>query len=177
MMAEDSRGGERFMASEGLVQWTQGVATQAQRVSVAQSALTSSEGMRDAATRRLILLNFHSECHHFAIAADMFSEFRKRARDLGLFASVDFSEIDSFPWRDHKDVRNMREHIAEYLAGKGRDRDRWVVETPHFKADASSVVGTLIGGRLDWVGLGAAAERLLPRLLAEPIPYPPARSA
>jgi hypothetical protein len=36
MMAEDSRGGERFMASEGLVQWTQGVATQAQRVSVAQ---------------------------------------------------------------------------------------------------------------------------------------------
>jgi hypothetical protein len=48
----------------------------------------------------------------------MFSEFRGRARELGLFASVDFSEIDAFPGRDHKDVRNMREHVVEYLKGK-----------------------------------------------------------
>jgi hypothetical protein len=31
----------------------------------------------------------------------------------------------------------------------------------------------MIGGRLDWIKFGAAAERLLPKLLAEPIPYPP----
>jgi hypothetical protein len=38
--------------------------------------------------------------------------------------------------------------------------------------DARATVGTLIGGRLDWVALGAAAKRLLPKLLAQPIPYP-----
>jgi hypothetical protein len=48
-----------------------------------------------------------------------------------------------------------------------------MVETPEYKADASSVVGTMIGGRLDWIEFGTAAERLLPQLLAEPIPYPP----
>jgi hypothetical protein len=48
---------------------------------------------------------------------------------------------------------------------------RWFAETPDFKADASSVIGTMIGGRLDWIKFAAAAERLLPKLLAEPIPY------
>ncbi len=116
--------------------------------------------------------NFHSQCHYFAVAADMFNAFRRQAKKLGLFAAVDFSEIDGFPWGDHKDVRNMRSHVTEYFGGKGRDRDRWIFETPDGKADASSVVGTLIGGRLDWAALGAAAERLLPKLLREPIPYP-----
>jgi hypothetical protein len=117
----------------------------------------------------------------------MFWEFRKRAEELGLFPTVDFSEIDGFPWRpDHRDVRNMRTHITEYFETEGtarkrsesarnrleNARKRWVFETSDFRADASSVVGTLIGGRLDWVALGAAAERLLPRLLREPIPYP-----
>jgi hypothetical protein len=47
-----------------------------------------------------------------------------------------------------------------------------MVETPEYKADASSAVGTMIGGRLDWAAFGAASERLLPLLLIEPIPYP-----
>lgn len=67
----------------------------------------------------------------------------------------------------------MREHIVDYFWGAGNARDRWMVETPEYKADASSVVGTIIGGRLDWIAFGVAAERLLPQLLAEPIPYPP----
>ena len=29
----------------------------------------------------------------------------------------------------------------------------------------------MIGGRLDWIAFGACAERLLPQLLAQPIPY------
>ena len=72
-----------------------------------------------------------------------------------------------------RDLRNMREHIVDYFWGAGNARDRWMVETPEYKADASSVVGTIIGGRLDWIAFGVAAERLLPQLLAEPIPYPP----
>ena len=47
------------------------------------------------------------------------------------------------------------------------------VETSQFIADASSVVGTTIGARLDWIKFAAAAQRLLPKLLAEPIPYVP----
>ncbi len=67
----------------------------------------------------------------------------------------------------------MRSHVTDYFGGKGKDRDRWIFGTPDGgKADASSVVGTLIGGRLDWVALGAAAHGLLPKLLREPIPYP-----
>jgi hypothetical protein len=67
----------------------------------------------------------------------------------------------------------MREHVVDYFIGLGNTPDRWNVETPEYKADASSVVGTMIGGRLDWIKFGGAAERLLPKLLAEPIPYPP----
>jgi hypothetical protein len=67
----------------------------------------------------------------------------------------------------------MREHLVEYFRGQGHSAERWLVETPEFKADASSVVGAMIGGRLDWIKFAAAAERLLPKLLAEPIPYPP----
>jgi hypothetical protein len=65
----------------------------------------------------------------------------------------------------------MREHVVDYFRGAGNAKGRWVAETPDYKADASSVVGTMIGGRLDWIAFGTAAERLLPQLLAEPIPY------
>ena len=169
------------MIFEGVVQWTQAIVIQSGRTSAAQAAQSLPETVRNPLARRLAGLNFQAECHYFAIAADMFLEFRKRAKQLGLFAAVDFSEIDGFPWPHHTDVRNMRTHVTEYFRGrrkkkkkkkKGKDRKRWVFETPDFRADASSVVGTLIGGRLDWVALGAAAERLLRRLLREPIPYP-----
>jgi MOSC domain-containing protein YiiM len=51
---------------------------------------------------------------------------------------------------------------------------RWEFTAPDGrKADASAVDGTMIGGRLDWIKFCAAAERLLSKLLAEPIPYPP----
>jgi hypothetical protein len=54
-----------------------------------------------------------------------------------------------------------------------RERRTWrLFETPEVRSDASGTIGTLIGGRLDWVAFGEAAKRLLPKLLAEPIPYP-----
>ena len=69
-------------------------------------------------------------------------------------------------------MRNKRMHVTDYLKPGGEAGEGWFVETPDFKADASSTIGTLIGGRLDWAALGAAAKRLLPKLLAQPIPYP-----
>jgi hypothetical protein len=74
---------------------------------------------------------------------------------------------------DIRDLRNMREHVVDYFRGEGRAADRWMKETPEYKADASSMVGNMIGGRLNWVDFTAAATRLLLVLLAIPIPYPP----
>jgi hypothetical protein len=47
-----------------------------------------------------------------------------------------------------------------------------LVETPEFKADASTLVGNIIGGRLDYKAFAEAARRLLPQLLKEPNPKP-----
>jgi hypothetical protein len=162
---------ERFMAFEGLTQWTQAAVTQSARVSAARDQQTR-EVMLNSVMRRHAVLAFHSECHFFVIAAQKVIEYRDWTLSFGLCASVDFGEIDQFSTKDIKDLRDMREHVVGYFKGEGHRPTRWVSETPDYKADASSVVGTMIGGRLDWVKFGDAAERLLPRLLAEPIPFP-----
>jgi hypothetical protein len=173
---------ERFMAFEGLVQWTQAVITQSARVSEADARQVSScrlspstqqqriEAMKQ---RRQAVHAFHSECHFFAIAAYKLLEYRDWIQTFGLCVSVDFGEVAQFSAGDIKDLRDMREHVVDYFRGVGREPDRWTVRTRDYQADASSRNGTMLGGRLDWVAFGAAAERLLPQLLAEPIPYPP----
>jgi hypothetical protein len=112
------------------------------------------------------------ECNYFAIAANKLLEFKEWTLSFGLCTGVDFSEIDAFSPRDIKDLRNMREHVVDYFKGDGLVKKRWTIETPEYKADASAFVGTFIGGRLDWSTFGGTAQRLLPRLLAEPVPWP-----
>jgi hypothetical protein len=168
IMSDDE---ERFMALEGLVQWTATVITQAQRIAATIEMLRSST-TRDANLRRRYVHSLHSECHFFAIAAHKVLEHRDWVLRFGLCANVNFDEFNQFTVSDVRDLRNMREHQVEYFQGKGRDRERWRVDTPEFSADASSMNGTMIGGRLDWKKFSEAAERLLPALLAEPIPYP-----
>jgi hypothetical protein len=165
---------EQSMAFEGLLQWTQAVITQSQRVSEAKERRFASGG--NSAARQQAIRNFHSQCHFFVIAAYKLIEYRKWVSTFGLCANVDFSEIDAFSEQDIKDLRNMHEHVVEYFQGYGLASERWFAETPRFKADASSVVGTMIGGRLDWIKFSAAADQLLPKLLAEPIPYVPMHS-
>lgn len=70
----------------------------------------------------------------------------------------------------------MREHVVDYFRGLGWEPDRWISKTADYQADASARVGNMIGGWLDWLAFGAAAERLLPQLLAEPIPWPSSAS-
>jgi hypothetical protein len=168
---------ERFMTLEGLVQWTEAVITQAQRIAATIDQHRNMDLMRNpiqsATMRRRTIHATHRECHFFAVAAHKLIEHRRRARELGLCQSVDFTEIDSLRAGDIRDLRNMREHVIDYFKGGGRDKDRWMVETPEFKADASSLTGTIIGGRLDYAKFSAAAERLLPALLAEPFPSHP----
>ena len=172
---------ERFMAFEGLVQWAQAVVTQSARLSEADARQSSScalspstpqERLRAQQQRRQAIHAFHSECHFFAIAAYKVLEYRDWVLTFGLCSSVDFGEVNQFSEQDIRDLRNMREHVVDYFRGIGHEPDRWLAETPEYRADASARVGTMIGGRLDWVAFGAAAERLLPQLLAEPIPWP-----
>jgi hypothetical protein len=174
---------ERFMALEGLVQWTRAVIAQSVRVSEADARQFPSPGLETpqqrlqtaqqrAEAHRQAVHAFHSECHFFAIAAYKLLEYRNWAPKLGLCAAVDFGEVDRFSAGDIKDLRDMREHVVDYFGGIGHEPGRWTVETSEYQADASSRNGPMIGGRLDWVAFGATAERLLPQLLAEPIPYP-----
>jgi hypothetical protein len=138
------------------------------------STSTQQERLQALQQRLQAVHAFHSECHFFAIAAYKLLEYRGWVLTFGLCASVNFAEIDRFSAQDIRDLRDMREHVVDYFSGRGWFPDRWFVETPDFRADASSGHETMIGGRLDWVAFGAAAERLLPQLLAEPIPWPPA---
>lgn len=160
---------ERFLAFEGLVQWTRTVMVQSARLSCAIKKMYLRDWKENF---RENIQNFRSECHFFVISSYKLLEYRDWCLSFGLCQGVDFGEIDGFPMQDIKDLRNMREHIVDYFKGNGNAADRWYRETPDFKADASSVVEHSIGGRLDWVQFGGAAERLLARLLTEPIPYP-----
>ena len=122
---------ERYMIFEGVIQWTQAVALQSDRVAAAQTA-QFRPGDRPGA-HRLPGMNFRSECDYFSVAVDMLFQFKRRATDLGLFASVDFSEIDIVPWQDRVDVRNKRMHVTDYLKPGGEAGKGWFVETPDSK--------------------------------------------
>ena len=127
-----------------------------------------SLGIVDPFLRQEVSLAHHVECHFFSISANKVIEYRHWVTNLGLCRDVDFSEIDQFSKDDIKDLRDMREHIIEYFQGEGHKRKRWFIEPPERPGgiiDASSVIDTIIGGRLDWVEFSGAAERLLPLLL------------
>lgn len=162
---------ERFMAFSGLIQWAQCVITQAKRVIESTEQLTNFNRSLDFHSNPVLALN--CEHHYFVIAAYKLIEHREWIKKFDLCKKVDFSEIDSFSAKDIKDLRNMREHVVEYFQGYGRDKTSWFVETPEYRADASSSVGTMIGGRLDYIAFTKATERLLVDLRKEPIPYPP----
>ena len=81
-------------------------------------------------SHRLPGMNFRSECDYFTVAVDMLFQFKRRADDLGLFASIDFSEIDIVPRQDRVDVRNKRLHVTEYFKPGGELGKGWFIETP-----------------------------------------------
>jgi hypothetical protein len=157
---------EKFLALDGLVQWTSAAITQADRIANATISIYTPE------TLRLTTAALRTETDLFIAAAWKVLEFRKWVSALGLCPSIDFSEIDIFDTQDTRDLRNMREHVVAYFQGRGNYQDRWLVETPEFKADASTLVGNIIGGRLDYKAFAEAARRLLPQLLKEPNPKP-----
>jgi hypothetical protein len=159
---------ERFMAFEGVLQWAHAVIQQSERLS---AAYDGNRPAIDPTARHQAVRALHTECHFFVIAANKLIEYCDWARGFALFSTIDFSGIDQFSNGNIRDLRNMREHVVEYFQGAGHAPSRWIYETPEYKADASSLAGVMIGGRLDWVAFSAAVRRILPSLLAEPIPY------
>ncbi|HEY9295721.1 MAG TPA: hypothetical protein VIQ31_05000 [Phormidium sp.] len=131
---------ERFMAFTGLIQWAQGVIEQSKRVVEATQRLNDVQQWNSYPKPIYLLF---CEQHYFVIAAYKFYEHLKWVKKFDIFSNVDFQEIDEMPWPDIKDLRNMREHIVDYFTDYGRDKERWFIETPEFKADASSCVGTI----------------------------------
>lgn len=161
---------ERFMAFEGVLQWAQAVPWQAERL--AEVVARVSDPVLDLKQRHRIILSIQTECHLFSVSAHQLIVYRKWASSFGLFSSVDFSEVNRLAI--HVDeLRNMREHVIDYFKGTGRILPRWKHETSEYAADASSLIGNLIGGRLDWKLFAAAVQRIEPLLWSEPIPYPP----
>lgn len=150
------------MATEGLIQWLAACVRQGQKLAELYARLFLDT---NALERRLAILDSHTQGHFFVIAAAHVLGYRAWARNLGMLSQVDFSEIDKFNQRDIRDLRNMREHVVDYFSGIGNNQDRWIIETPEYSADASSVVGTLIGGRLDYQAFSVAAEIVLQEVL------------
>jgi hypothetical protein len=72
-------------------------------------------------------------------------------------------------------MRDMNEHVIEYFEGKGKRPHDWVYQSEKGTANANSTINTKIGGRLDWVELGAAAQSLLAKLRPMGPFYAPAK--
>lgn len=170
IMSEDQ---QRFMAFEGLVQWTAATVEQGERIARANQAMHAAFNLEDASQRlRLCAAQLRTEHHYFAICANKVLEHRSWLERLNICGDLDLSEFDAFPVRDVRDLRNMREHVVDYFKGLGRDTERWRIDTPEFSADASSCAGTVIGGRLDWSAFSRAAEGVLPSLLRYAVRVP-----
>jgi len=138
---------ERFIAFEGLVQWAHDVVEQSNRISNAldqkRNLYSPRVGRVDPVESRKRLYAIHSACYHFVTAAYKLLECRDRAVEYGLCSEVDFSDIDRFSKADIRDLRDMREHTVEYFQGKGHSPTRWMIVTPEYKADASTLAGSI----------------------------------
>jgi hypothetical protein len=157
---------QKFMATDGLVQWLAAAVTQGQRLRDIYQRDFHKLADLPPLERRVLILRSHTEATFLASAANQILKYRKWTQDLGLLSKVDFSELDKFDAKKIRDLRNMREHVIEYFLGQGDNQQRWFVETPEYKADASAVVGAMIGGRLDYEAFTTACEVVLQEVLS-----------
>lgn len=154
------------MAAQGLMQWLAAAVLQGQRLGAIYKDEMSRLAELSPPERSLLVLRSHTEGNFLANAAKQVIEYRKWTAALGLFESIDFSALDKFDRKSITDLRNMREHVIDYLQERGSAQDRWFVETPEYRSDASSVVGPLLGGRLDYQAFTATCEVVLQDVMA-----------
>jgi hypothetical protein len=177
---------QKFMAFESLLGWTAAVVNQAQRLSAAKQEFLKQIRRRSdlqagqrrevvsvlILSQRLAQQSFQTERHLFCNAANQLLEYRRWVQRLSFLDESLFTELDGFA-HDIDVMRDMNEHTIEYFEGKGHRPHDWVYRGEGAVSDASSTTGTKIGGRLDWVELGAAAERLFAQISRLSPFYPP----
>jgi hypothetical protein len=169
---------QKFMAFEGLLAWAKAIVRQAGRVSEAQDRLKNI--FREIPYEPRVAFNaepirevghvFKVERHLFCNASDQFFEHRRWLGRLGDFDEGIFAEIDIFEPNVNA-MRDLNEHAIEYFEGRGRRPKDWMFSGDDFNSDPTGTINTLIGGRLDWVKLSQAADRLL-KSLPSMLPIP-----
>lgn len=106
----------------------------------------------------------------FCVALVLLHDFVEWAVRLGYFKGVLSPEFHALDWSKIKDVRDMRVHVNAYFEGYGWRPDRWVEQSPDASGDASGMIGTLIGNRVDYEEVGGIVEQMLETMLTEPHP-------
>lgn len=159
---------KKFMAANGLVQWLAASVKQGQRLRDIFEREFREFVSKSPAERLELILRSRTEATYLVSAAKHVIEYKKWATGMGLFSNVDFTRLDAFSLRNIIDLRNMREHEIDYFEGAGNAQQRWFIETPEYKADASAVVGSQIGGRLDYQAFSSACEITLQDVIVHP---------
>jgi hypothetical protein len=155
---------QKFMALFGIKMWANATIEQIKRMETARQSHTSL----DAEEREKSILAFNSERHLFLIAANKISEYIEWAINLGSVNKGTFPKLERLH-EEIKILRDMNEHVVEYFLGSGNKKNQWLHIDEGSIADASSTVGTKIGGRLDWNEVADAAREVLANV---PSPYP-----
>lgn len=157
---------QKFMAREGLVEWLAASVLQGQRLEQIYEEEFRIIDKLKPAERSLLAARSRTEANFMANAANQALKYLDWVHELQILGDVDFSPLDDFNRRDIIDLRNMREHVIEYFLEKGNRQDRWFTETPEYKADASSMVVPMIGGRLNFRTFSKACDDVLHQVFA-----------
>lgn len=151
---------KKFMAHQGLMQWLRACISQRGSIQTAVNNLHAVGGHSDNVS------DTQTQCHYFAVSAAHVLHYADWTRKLGILKDVKFDELKTFDWRAIIDLRNMREHQIDYFDGRGKDRERWFIETPEYASDASSLTDSVIGGRLDYEVFADSCQTLLVKVKA-----------
>lgn len=155
---------QRFMALSGIHAWAHSALRQIDRVEEAIKRMIQAITSRHDRTRvvdhvaehkNMITAqrDLHSDKHFFLIAANQLIEHISWAKSIeyppGFLEHAIFARIETFA-RETKNLRDMHEHVVEYMKGDGRKPDLWIFDGEDGTSDASSLVDSRIGGILDW---------------------------
>jgi hypothetical protein len=154
-----SEEGQKFMSLSGLRMWARAIVTGADRMGSALAGLRSSHADHDAE----YMLIFNAERHLFAVSAYKLIEHVAWAKTLSFLDHSVFAQIEALAG-PIKQLRDLNEHALEYFRGPGLRPQEWTHSDADGSADASSTMGTLLGGRLDYKQLAQLARELRDRL-------------
>lgn len=158
-MSDMSVEDQKFIALEGIHTWIVGVTAAGDTLNSQLPRNAEPDGIN--AWRRTFQVNRH----WFLIAANKLVEYIEWAKKLDYLDPSMFAEIDALA-DEIKKTRDMNEHVIDYFVGKGRKPADWVVVESHGTSDASSTIGSMIGGRVDHKEVVLAARKLSDRLPA-----------